>query len=325
MNRTKAFYVLPMSENNGETKGEMKKGKRGFKLKKTALAISAGVFLFLSCLNFPFGAKITCVAQSPKPENLTKTPKQDLLLSRYTTYFDGSNLPRSHNIRLACQKLNGQKITEGGEFSFNRTVGARTKERGFLDAPVIFEGQFVSGVGGGVCQVSTTLYNAALLAGMVVTEARSHSLQVGYVPPSLDAMVSSASDMKFVNPSSAPVVIRTYTGQNSVTAEIYGKSTGYSYKTESVTLSVITPPEPEIVEGEEDRTLKQARDGLKSESYLIYYRHGKRVKSKRIRRDTYAFIRGVEQKKRENAEASPEENQNTSLKINSFGKITQND
>ncbi|MBQ9081597.1 MAG: VanW family protein [Clostridia bacterium] len=288
----------------------MNKRRMILKIKTTALAMLAGVFLFLVCLNFPHFTVIACCAQTPYPYYLTKTPQKDLLLSRFTTYFDGENAPRAHNIRLACRQLDGCKIDAKAEFSFNRTVGERTKERGFMDAAVIFEGQFVPGVGGGVCQVSTTLYNAALLSGMVVTEVRSHSLQVGYVAPSLDAMVSSSSDMKFINGNATPVVIRMRTDENSVTAEIYGRSTGYCYQTESVVLCHLPPPPPEIREGREDCVLRSPKDGLKSESYLVCYRRGKRLKSVRLRRDTYAFIQGIEQKK-------PKEPQDSSKEVES--------
>ncbi len=281
--------------------------------------------MFLPWLNFPFYATVTVFAQTPYPQKTTETPKNDLLLSRCVTYFDENNIPRTHNIRLACQFLDGCKIKSGEQFSFNLTVGKRTKERGFADAPVIFEGAFVLGAGGGVCQVSTTLYNAALIAGMGITEVHPHSLQVGYVPPSLDAMVSSVSDMKFVNATKAAVVIRTYTGKNSVTAEIYGKSTGYCYTAESVTLCTVPPPAPEIIEGDEERTVKQPKDGLKSESYLTYYRHGKKIKSVRIRRDNYAYIRGIEQKKPVQTPYGEKEEQKTQEKCNSFEKFTQND
>lgn len=95
-----------------------------------------------------------------------------------------------HNIALAAEKINGCILADGEEFSFNGRVGARTESNGFLSAPIILEGDFVEGVGGGVCQASTTVYNAALLAGMEITEQHPHSLRVGYVEPSFDAMVS---------------------------------------------------------------------------------------------------------------------------------------
>ncbi len=307
---------------------------KGRKIKAFA-GMAAAFFLFL-CLIFPFAAKTVppcraaaqtadALCLSPRPASPVGGTKKEVLLSRFTTEFDGSNLTRSHNIRLASRKIDGCVLPAGGAFSFNGRVGERTKARGFQEAPVIFEGEFVRGTGGGVCQVSTTLYNAALLAGMTVTEVHAHSLRVGYVPPSLDAMVSSASDLRFCNPSPAPAVIRMYTEKNSVTAEIYGRKTADEYRTESVVLRRLSPPPAEVVEGEEDCVLKREKEGMKSESYLFVYRRGRRLRCVRIRRDTYAFVQGKVQKKRtETAEEVPEAGERAEGS-NSCGKVAQND
>ncbi|MBD5637011.1 MAG: VanW family protein [Clostridia bacterium] len=148
------------------------------------------------------------------------------LLSSYTTRFDASNESRVHNIRLAAEKIAGTTLLPRAEFSFNQCVGKRTAENGFKESVVIFDGEFVKGVGGGVCQMSTTLFNAALRAGMHVTESRNHSLSVSYVPPSLDAMVSEYSDLKFVNPFDTPVYLNAVVRGGSVTVECYGLPDG---------------------------------------------------------------------------------------------------
>ncbi len=282
-------------------------GKINRKKPKT-LAQTAGVFFLLICLIFPllfsFSVSVTPVsataltawANTPPSGNPAGGEKEGLLLSSFTTYFDGDNIPRSHNIRLAAFKLNGVKIMPNEEFSFNERVGKRTKENGFLDAVVIFDGQFVLGVGGGVCQVSTTLYNALLVAGMGITKARSHTLQVGYVPPSQDAMVSTSSDLCFINPTPAPVAISMRAGRNSVTAQIYGKKSNLTYRVESEVLKEIPPPPPQVVKGEKDGVLRAPKNGLKSQSFLLCYRHGKLIERRLIRRDSYAYIQGVEQR-----------------------------
>ena len=156
------------------------------------------------------------------------------LLSAYTTYFDGDNAPRVSNIRLASQKISGCVLQAGEVFSFNSRVGARTEKNGFRKAKIIEEGRFVYGTGGGVCQVSTTVYNAALLAGLSVTEYHPHSLAVGYVSPSRDAMVSGTySDLKVKNSGKSPVYIRMLTGKNYVRCEVYGLSDGAQYSLSS--------------------------------------------------------------------------------------------
>ena len=143
------------------------------------------------------------------------------LLSTFTTRYDGSNAPRAHNIRLASEKINGTVLCNGEAFSFNETVGQRTVERGFKSAKIIERGEFVDGVGGGVCQVSTTLFNAALLSGCDMTEFHQHSLAVSYVPPSFDAMVSGTYfDLKFENRTGYTLYIRAVTGRDYVTFNI---------------------------------------------------------------------------------------------------------
>lgn len=206
------------------------------------------------------------------------------LLGRFTTSFDSSNINRSSNIRLAAAKLNGVVLGSGKTLSFNDTVGARLSERGFLPAKIIENGEYTDGVGGGVCQVSTTLYNAALLSGMTVTEYHPHSLSVGYVDPSRDAMVSGTScDLKFSNPSGSPVYIRSRTQGGTVTFELYGKNDGAKYSIESVVTGSV-PAEEEYCS--DPGLVREGRDGLTSEGYLVINRAGfvKRVK---LRSDKY--------------------------------------
>lgn len=219
-----------------------------------------------------------------RQKTLDSVKSETVLLGRYTTSFASSNINRSSNIRLAAALLNGAVIEGGNALSFNDTVGARVSERGFLPAKIIENGEYTDGVGGGVCQVSTTLYNAALLSGMTIAEYHPHSLAVGYVDPSRDAMVSGNScDLKFVNPSKYPVYVRSRTQGGTVTFELYGKSDGAKYSIESVITGTVPATEefcqtPELV--------REGRDGLTSESYLVINRTGfiKRVK---LRSDKY--------------------------------------
>lgn len=148
--------------------------------------------------------------------------RQTALVATFSTpYAEVSN--RVHNLRLACRALNGVVLSAGAEFSFNATVGERTQERGYLPAKVIADGEYTEGVGGGVCQVSSTLYNAAMVAGLVQLEARRHSRAVHYVAPSRDAMVSGWSDMRFRNPYPYPVCIFAHAQEGRVTVRIYGE------------------------------------------------------------------------------------------------------
>ncbi len=218
------------------------------------------------------------------------------LLSRFSTDFNCANLPRSHNIALAASRISGTTLKSGEEFSFNRTVGKRTAENGFEEAAIISGGEFVAGVGGGVCQVSTTLYGAALRAGLVITECRGHSLSVGYVPPSQDAMVSEYSDFKFKNNYPYPVYLQAEVEGGTIAFSVYGMPSGKSYEVESKVLSRIEPPAPEITEGKEDRVVRPPRKGLTSECYLCVYERGVLLRRVRIRKDAYACVQGIEER-----------------------------
>lgn len=213
------------------------------------------------------------------------------LVAHFSTYYGDSKQNRKDNIALAARKIDGLVLYPEDEFSFNDLVGRRTVENGFKTAYVIQDGDFVEGVGGGVCQVSSTLYNCALLANLAITCVRAHSLPVSYVAPSFDAMVSSASDLRFVNTLSSPITIRMSTNGKYVRAEIYGVDK-FEIKRRSMTVCTI----PFEVEYRDDDTLEvgkesvdtYGKEGLKSQGYLDYYKDGKLEKSVLIRTDSYS-------------------------------------
>ncbi len=219
------------------------------------------------------------------------------LLASFSTRFDSSNSARSFNISLAARSVNGHVVQPGRTFSFNAAVGPRTAERGYKSAKIISEGRFAEGVGGGVCQVSTTLYNAAVLAGLKVVEYHPHSLAVSYVAPSRDAMVSGTyCDLKFANTSSFPVYIRADCSGGVLSCSVYGLSDGVKRTFLSRTVGVIPMPEDIIVEGEAG-LISPGREGTISEGYLVEEREGA-VTQKLVRRDSYsavAAVRGAEE------------------------------
>ena len=219
-----------------------------------------------------------------RTETLSAVKNKTRLISAFTTYFDSSNFDRAHNIRLAAATVNGTVLAPGEVFSFNGVVGERTADRGFKSAKIIEKGEFVDGVGGGVCQVSTTLYNAALLAGCQITEFHPHSLAVSYVPPSCDAMVSGTYyDLKFKNSLSEKLYIRAAAGKGYVTFYFYGKSDGAQYSYASRVTGNI--PAPEEVTDDPSR-VKDGRDGILSEGYLTVTRGGIK-KTVLYRKDKY--------------------------------------
>ncbi len=230
-------------------------------------------------------------------------PKEIVLRSEFCTAYSSSTPERKHNIKLASNALNDTFVDAGAEFSFNRSVGERTVKRGYKTSKIIVGGEFVDGVGGGVCQVSTTLYNAILLAGLKIIEYHPHSLPVSYVAPSFDAMVNSNSaDLKFMNNTHNPIIIKTFADGEKLRVQIFGEELTERYLRKSEITEKIQPPECEVVFDEngeypellrgESKVLKYAKEGYRSVGYIIVVKNGKQVAVKKIRTDKYAPVRG---------------------------------
>ncbi|MCR4425831.1 MAG: VanW family protein [Firmicutes bacterium] len=144
-------------------------------------------------------------------------------ISQYSTKFNATNTNRTQNIRLGAKILDGVVLAPGEILSFNDVVGPRTPERGFLEADVIFNAELVPGIGGGICQVSTTLYNAALLANMQAVSRVNHSLPSTYVPLGRDATVSYGTiDLKIKNTTPHHVLLRASVNDDTLTFKVYG-------------------------------------------------------------------------------------------------------
>ncbi|OBZ13600.1 VanW family protein [Bacillus sp. FJAT-26390] len=140
-------------------------------------------------------------------------------IGQYATYYNSNNKNRSHNVSLAAKAINNYVVFPNESFSFNEVVGKRTKEKGYLRAPVIVRGEMSEDVGGGICQISSTLFNAVDRAGLKIIKRYSHSRNVKYVPPGRDATVSwYGPDFVFQNKYDQPILIRAYAsgGQASI-------------------------------------------------------------------------------------------------------------
>ena len=218
-------------------------------------------------------------------------------ISSYTTYYEKGDTGRCKNIKIAASLIDGVTVQPYGEFSFNTTVGKRTEEAGFKQAKIIVNGEYVSGVGGGVCQVSTTLYNAALKAGLQIAEYHPHSLRVSYIPPSRDAIVSTYSDLKLYNPHNFPVYLSAQVFEGGLRVAFYGKNEGCRYEITSKILEEIPPPEPIVKEGEKEEIIRSPKNGVKSEAYLECYKGEQLLFRKRLRVDEYRPIQGIIGKK----------------------------
>ena len=155
-------------------------------------------------------------------------------LATFTTDYSPSNKPRVSNIHTLADALDGALVAPGGTFSFNETIGPRTAEKGYQEANAIVNGKLVPQLGGGVCQVGTTVFNAIFFSGLPVIERRNHSLYISHYPKGRDASVSwGGPDIKFKNDTEHWVLVATAYTNSTVTISLYGTDPGYdvSYKT----------------------------------------------------------------------------------------------
>ncbi len=250
-------------------------------------------------------------------------PSELVLRSSFSTSYSASSSERKHNIALASKAINNTFVDSFGEFSFNRCVGERTEKKGYKKAKIIVNGEFVDGIGGGVCQVSTTLYNAVILAGLDIIECHPHSLPVSYVEPSFDAMVNSGwADLKFINNTNNPIIIKAIANSDRLTIEVWGQKMQEKYIRKSLVTKTLPALEeqvvldtdgkyPDIFQGEY-RWIRYGKEGLLSEGYVVKV-VGNKTEKKKIRSDRYSPTRGLivwgtAEKPKENAK----ENENIS-------------
>ena len=156
---------------------------------------------------------------------LVRLPPSQVRLSAFATHLDGRSRAQKHNAELAARSLDGAVIAPHGTLSFNKSVRGWSADRGFVRAPVSFDGELIPAFGGGVCQTSTTLYNAALLAGLTPVERHHHVFAPQYVAPGRDAAVAYPSlDLKVQNPYPFSVRVRASATGAQLRVEIWGKS-----------------------------------------------------------------------------------------------------
>ena len=160
------------------------------------------------------------------------------VVSSYTTTYGGTP-GRLHNVQLVAQLIDGALIAPGSQFSFNGTTGERTAEKGFEEAPVIINGELQNGLGGGICQVSTTVFNAAFDAGLQIDQRTNHALYISHYPTGRDATVNYPDlDLKITNDTRHWLLLRTFVGSGSLTVNFYG--TPQSRRVESETADLVT-------------------------------------------------------------------------------------
>ncbi|GAB6157030.1 VanW family protein [Desulfotomaculum varum] len=206
-------------------------------------------------------------------------------IAEFTTKFDASNINRTVNIRTAAARINGVMLAPGQEFSFNKIVGERTGKAGYRPAAVIVANKFEEALGGGICQVSTTLYNAILLAGLTPVERHNHSLAIGYVPLGRDAAVAwHQLDFRFKNTLSGHIYLRTVVTSDAITVQVFGDTADKkdivvrSWVTETIIPDqVIKEYDPALPPGEEV-TVAPAYAGFRAKAERIIKEHGTVVK-----------------------------------------------
>ena len=218
-------------------------------------------------------------------------------LSTFTTRYDVSDVDRTTNLRLACQKINGTVLLAGETFSYNDVVGARTVAAGYKNAKIYEAGQVVDGLGGGICQISSTLYNAALQANLEIVERRNHQFVTSYVPAGRDAtVVYGSTDFKFKNTRKYPIRIVATANAGIATVSIYGikEEEEYTFKFSTKTISTIPYPTQYIddssIEQGKEVVQQKGANGLITETYISKYLNGKLISTDLLSRDTYSAM-----------------------------------
>lgn len=221
-------------------------------------------------------------------------------ISAYSTRYDGGDKDRSTNLEIACKKIDEKIVLPGETFSYNKTLGARTTKAGYKTAKVYENGAVVDGIGGGICQISSTLYNAVLKANMQTVERRNHQFITSYVPEGRDATVAyGVTDFKFKNTRKYAIKIKATASNGVATISIYGikENPEYNITFETKTISSIPVTEKyiednTIAEGTEEIKQKGA-NGCVTETYIIKSLNGQVVSKDLLSKDTYSAMQRI--------------------------------
>ncbi len=215
-------------------------------------------------------------------------------LSSFSTQYNPREINRSHNLELAAMTLDNTILAPGEVFSFNRTVGPRTVARGYREALIIIGGRFQPGLGGGICQVSSTLYNAALLAGLSMAERHNHSLAIPYLPPGRDATIAYGSqDLRFKNHMEHPLYIKTFISPGRLTFNFYGHRKYQQHIELSQVTDQVLPfrteriADPSLRPGQEIVRVAGANGYIARSFRTFYDDQGQVIKREQLTRDYY--------------------------------------
>jgi vancomycin resistance protein YoaR len=196
------------------------------------------------------------------------------LIGEFSTEYDIEDTDRNINLSLAAQAVHGKVLEPGDVYSFNREAGERTEAKGYRYANVVVGDHLEPGLAGGICQVTTTLFNAAALAGLDFPYVTAHGIPVEYVPPGMDAAVAwDYLDLKIKNNTAQKVAFGAWVEDGLVTVKVFGKPDGFTYEIEPVTVAEYPSP--------------GKRPGLVVETYRVKKLGGEEVERKLIMRNTY--------------------------------------
>lgn len=255
----------------------------------------------------PFAAPVALVVTTVEPQHTVEDVKQNTkrIASFSTSYKGNDHAGRIHNLKLGVEKIHGVTVKPGSTFSFNKTTGERSEKNGWKEAATIINGNtFEDNFGGGICQISTTLYVAVVKSGLKINERTHHSFPSTYVPKGLDATVNYPDkDLRFTNNTDYPIYITSTIDTNGkeVAVAIWGRPLPDEeyIKMRSEVIKEIEPEEAEKVENYElraDGTEKiiKSRKGYEVEVYKdTYGADGKVIDSKKLYTDHYPAVRGV--------------------------------
>ena len=236
------------------------------------------------------------VSEVPAAMNLEQAKEAYVLLAKFRTEAGVDNEDRDHNVKLAADTVNNTLIAPGEEFSMNAVIGETTEEQGYREAATYARGEVVPEFGGGVCQVSSTIYNAVIQAGLKTTERKNHSMTVSYVPLGEDAMISYwNSDLKFKNNSSGNILVLLDAYGPEVICYIYGipvLEEGVTVKMDSRVVETLPIPEPSYVEDDslspgEELYKSYGKEGYRVETDLVTMKDGEEIGREFLHNSTY--------------------------------------
>lgn len=230
-------------------------------------------------------------------------------LAIFTTRYDASDVNRTTNLIIACQKINGKVVASGETFSYNEALGPRTSAAGYRNGKIYSGGKVVDGIGGGICQISSTLYNSVLMANLEIVERRNHQFVTSYVSAGRDAtVVYGVTDFKFKNTRQYPVRISASAQNGIATVAIYGikEENEYTFDFYTKVIATIAPTtkyeEDASLEVGTEKVTQKGTNGVKTETYMTKMLNGKVISTTLLSRDTYnamerIILKGTKEKK----------------------------